>query len=145
VLLALGAAVSAWLLPGPRVVGRIVFDVDTLLFGAMAILVGFQSINFAVFSKIFAITQGLLPADARLNRLFRYVTLETGLFAGALLMLIGAALWLVGLGYWNSHHFGPLDPGKALRIVIPGFLAFTLGIQVVLSSFFLSVLGMARR
>jgi len=34
---------------------------------------------------------------------------------------------------------------NALRIVIPGVVFFTLGFQTVLSSFFLSVLGMARR
>ncbi|MGC1829087.1 MAG: glycosyltransferase family 2 protein [Candidatus Acidiferrales bacterium] len=145
ILLVLGAAVSVWLLPGPRTVGGVQFDYHTLLFGAMAILIGFQSINFAAFSKIFAISEKLLPEDPRLNRVFRYVTLETGLVVGALLILTGAGLWVFGLSFWRSHHFGALDPDRTLRIVIPGFVSLTLGIQIVLSSFFLSVLGMARR
>jgi len=140
-----GIAVCAWLLPQPRTIGGITFDYNTLLFGAMAILIGFQSVNFAAFSKIFAISEGLLPEDPRMNRLYRYVTLETGLIAGVLLVLGGAGLWIFGLSYWRSHHFGPLDPDAALRIVIPGFVSLILGIQIVLSSFFLSVLGMARR
>ena len=144
-LLLFGAAASAWLLPGPRVVGHVVFDVDTLLFGAMSMLVGFQSLNFAVFSKVFAMMERLVPADPKFSRAFRYITLETGLLTGALLMLVGVGLWVFGLSYWNSHHFGPLDPSKMLRIVIPGFLSLTLGIQIILSSFFLSVLGIARR
>ncbi|MFZ3202130.1 MAG: glycosyltransferase family 2 protein, partial [Candidatus Acidiferrales bacterium] len=65
ILLVLGAAVSVWLLPGPRTVGGVQFDYHTLLFGAMAILIGFQSINFAAFSKIFAISEKLLPEDPR--------------------------------------------------------------------------------
>jgi glycosyltransferase involved in cell wall biosynthesis len=145
VLLFLGAAVSLWLLPGPRTIGGVTFDYHTLLFGAMAILIGFQSVNFAAFSKIFAITEGLLPEDPRLNRLFRYITLEVGLIVGALLILLGAGLWVFGLGFWQSHHFGPLDPEKTLRIVIPGFVSLTLGTEIVLSSFFLSLLGMGRR
>ena len=145
ILLVLGAAVSVWLLPGPRTVGGVQFDYHTFLFGAMAILIGFQSINFAAFSKIFAISEKLLPEDPRLNRVFRYVTLETGLVVGALLILTGAGLWVFGLSFWRSHHFGALDPDRTLRIVIPGFVSLTLGIQIVLSSFFLSVLGMARR
>ncbi|MGC2421846.1 MAG: glycosyltransferase family 2 protein [Candidatus Acidiferrales bacterium] len=145
ILLVLGAAVSVWLLPGPRTVGGVQFDYHTLLFGAMAILIGFQSINFAAFSKIFAISEKLLPEDPRLNRVFRYITLETGLVVGALLILTGAGLWVFGLSFWRSHHFGALDPDRTLRIVIPGFVSLTLGIQIVLSSFFLSVLGMARR
>jgi glycosyltransferase involved in cell wall biosynthesis len=144
-LFMLGVAVGAWLLPGPRTIGSVVFDYHTLLFGAMAILIGFQSINFAVFSKIFATSEGLLPEDLRLNRLYRYVTLEVGLVTGALLILFGAGMWLFGLSYWRSHAFGPLDPDKTLRVVVPGFVSLTLGVQIVLSSFFLSVLGMRRR
>jgi glycosyltransferase involved in cell wall biosynthesis len=140
-----GIAVCAWLLPQPRTVGGVTFDYNTLLFGAMAILIGFQSVNFAAFSKIFAISEGLLPEDPRMNRLYKYITLEVGLIAGVLLVLGGAGLWIFGLSYWRSHHFGPLDPDTALRIVIPGFVSLILGIQIVLSSFFLSVLGMARR
>jgi glycosyltransferase involved in cell wall biosynthesis len=145
ILLLLGTAVCAWLLPGPRTIGSATFDYHTLLFGAMAILIGFQSVNFAVFTKVFAITERLLPPDARLNKMFRLVTLETGLILGAVLILAGAGTWIFGLNYWRSHHFGPLDPDKTLRIVIPGFVSLTLGIEIVLSSFFVSVLGMARK
>jgi len=144
-LLALGTAMSALLLPGPRRVGAVTFDIHTLLFAAMAILIGFQSINFAAFSKIFAISEGLLPEDPRLNRIFRYVRLELGLLVGGMLVLAGASAWVLGLSYWGSHHFGPLDPAKTFRIVIPGIVGITLGFQIILSSFFLSVLGMARR
>ena len=144
-LMLLGVGVSAWLLPGPRTLGSVTFDYDTLLFGAMAVLIGFQSVNFAVFSKIFATTEGLLPEDPRLNRLYRYITLEVGLGIGAVLILAGAGLWVFGLGYWRSHHFGPLNPEETLRIVIPGLVALTLGIEIALSSFFISLLGMARR
>jgi glycosyltransferase involved in cell wall biosynthesis len=144
-LFALGIMLSAVLLPGPRRIGNVVFDVHTLLFAAMAILIGFQSVVFATFTKIFAISEGLLPEDPRLTRMFRYVTLEVGLVAGALLILAGAGAWVLGLEYWRIRHFGALDPEKTLRIVIPGVVCFTLGFQVVLSSFFLSVLGMSRR
>ncbi len=140
-----GTAVSAWLLPGPRMIGRVGLDVHTLLFAAMAILIGFQSVVFASFTKIFAISEGLMPEDPKLTRLFHYLTLEVGLLAGGGLMVAGAVAWVFGLVYWQQHSFGPLDPGITLRTVIPGMVFFTLGVQIVLSSFFLSVLGMARR
>jgi glycosyltransferase involved in cell wall biosynthesis len=144
-LFALGIMVNAFLLPGPRRIGNVVFDVHTLLFAAMAILIGFQSVVFATFTKVFAISEGLLPEDPRLTRMFRYITLEVGLILGILLILAGAGAWILGLEYWRIREFGPLDPEKTLRIVIPGVVCFTLGFQVVLSSFFLSVLGMSRR
>jgi glycosyltransferase involved in cell wall biosynthesis len=144
-LFAAGIVISAILLPGPRAVGNVVFDVHTLLFAAMAILIGFQSVVFATFTKVFAISEGLLPEDPRLTRMFRYVTLEVGLIAGVLLILAGAGAWILGLEYWRIREFGALDPVKTLRIVIPGVVCFTLGFQIILSSFFLSVLGMSRR
>jgi len=144
-LFVLGAAVSTLLVPGPITIGNVGFDVDTLLFAAMAILIGFQSIVFAMFTKVFAISEGLLPEDTRLSWLFRYVTLETGLVVGIVLIFAGTGAWVLGLEYWRSNHFGALDPAKALRIVIPGVVFFTLGFQVILSSFFLSVMGMGRR
>jgi glycosyltransferase involved in cell wall biosynthesis len=144
-LMLLGTVLGAWLMPGPRTVGAVTFDYNTLLFAAMAILVGFESVNFASFAKIFAIREHLLPEDPRLKRFFSYVTLEAGLIVGCLLILTGAGVWMFGLNYWRSHHFGALDPDHTLRIVIPGLLCVILGTQTVLSSFFLSVLSMGRK
>ena len=144
-LLVFGTLVGVLLLQGPLAVGGVVFDIHTLLFAAMAILIGFQSVVFAMFTKVFAISEGLLPEDARLSRLFRYLTLESGLLAGGLLALTGIGSWVLGLAYWQRQHFGPLDPEQTLRVVIPGLVCFTLGFQIILSSFFLSVLGMSRR
>ena len=144
-LFVLGTVASLWLLPGPRTVGKITFDVDTLLFSAMVILIGFQSINFAAFTEVFAVTRGLLPEDPNFNRFLRHVKLETGLAIGMSLLLVGAGMWIAGLNYWSSMHFGNLNPVKTLRIVIPGIVCLTLGVQVILSSFFLRVLDMERQ
>ncbi|MGO9639771.1 MAG: glycosyltransferase family 2 protein [Candidatus Acidiferrales bacterium] len=144
-LMILGTLAGLWLLPGPRTIGGVTLDVHTLLFSAVLVLLGFQSVNFAVFTKVFAITEGLAPEDQRLNRLFRYITLEVGLVAGALLAAAGLAAWVFALGAWGRHHLGPLDPEITLRIVIPGAVLLAVGFEIVLSSLFLSVLGMARR
>jgi len=140
-----GIAACAWLLPGPRTVRGVTFDIHTLLFGAMAILIGFESIVFAVFTKTFATTERLMPDDPRLMRLYKYITLEVGLLIGGILILSGTALWVMGLGFWQSQHFGPLNPERTFRIIIPGFVCLTLGVQTVLSSFFMSVLGLVRK
>lgn len=144
-LVACGIALGAWLLPGPRSFGAVVLDVHTLLYAAGLVLVGFQAVLFAVFTKVFAITEGLLPADPRLMRVFRYVTLETGLIVGAALLVLGAVGTVWAVTAWRSASFGDLDPSAVLRIVIPSVLALALGCQVVLGSFFLSVLGLTRR
>lgn len=145
VLLTLGGGLAVlWLIAGPRSLGRIALDVDTMLYAAMAVLVGFQAVAFATFTKVFAISEGLLPEDPRLNRLFRYINLEFGLVTGALLIAIGSAATVYAVGVWGQHNFGELDPAQMLRIVIPAALSLTLGFEVILCSFFLSVLGLRR-
>jgi glycosyltransferase involved in cell wall biosynthesis len=76
-LILVGLAGCAWLLPGPKVVHGIGFDVHTLLYAFVFVLMGFQLVAFAVFTKVFAIAEGLLPSDPRLNNVFRFITLET--------------------------------------------------------------------
>ncbi|HEV2132788.1 MAG TPA: glycosyltransferase family 2 protein [Terracidiphilus sp.] len=144
-LILAGAAASAWLLPGPRVVGGIEFDIHTLLYAFVAVLLGFQLVAFAVFTKVFAISEGLLPEDPRMARIFRYVKLETGLVAGGLLMLLGIAGSILAVAGWAKLGFGNLDPQHMLRVVMPSVFALTLGVQISFSSFFLSILGLRRR
>ena len=144
-LMVVGAAVSAWLLPGPRRVGNVTLDVHTLLYALMAILLGFQFIAFAVFTKVFAITEGLMPEDPRLTKAFRYITLETGLVVGGVLAALGLAGSIAAVSSWGSHHFGSLEPARMLRVVMPSAFALTLGVQIICCSFFLSILGLRRK
>jgi glycosyltransferase involved in cell wall biosynthesis len=144
-LILLGLAGCAWLLPGPRVVHGIGLDVHTLLYAFVSALLGFQLVAFAVFTKVFAISEGLLPEDPRMNRVFRYITLETGLAVGGLLMALGIGGSLFAVSGWANERFGALDASHMLRLVMPSVFALTLGVQTICSSFFLSILGLRRR
>lgn len=145
-LAGLGAFLILWLLPGPRHLFGVTLDVHTMLGGAAMILVGTQAILFGVFAKIFAITERLRPMDPLFERLFdRYVTLETGLAAGAATGLAGLALVARVVLAWRAASWGPLDEAETLRWMIPGTLLIALGMEAVFASFFLSVLGLKRR
>jgi glycosyltransferase involved in cell wall biosynthesis len=144
-LMAVGGVLGLWLLPAPRTVGSVTFDVHTLLYTGVFVLLGFQAVCFAVFTKLFAISEGLLPPDPILDKLFRYVTLEVGLLVGAVLILFGLGISVYAVTIWESRHFGSLDYSLTMRMIIPAALFLTLGVQTVFSSFFLSVLGMRRR
>ncbi|NJK68264.1 MAG: glycosyltransferase family 2 protein [Microcoleus sp. CSU_2_2] len=144
-LMILGLIVGIWLLPGTQKIGNTSFDIHTLLYAAIAIIVGFQAVTFAFFTKVFAISEKLIPEDPKLNKIFRYVTLETGLILGFALILLGIVGSIFSLTTWSETAFGILDPSKTLRLVIPSLTCLTVGLQMVLSSFFLSVLGLKRR
>jgi hypothetical protein len=140
-----GLVAGSWLLLGPQKIGAITLNVHTLMYAAEALVLGYQAVVFAVFTKVFAISEGLLPEDPRLNTLFRYVTLETGLVAGVAMFLFGLILSIYAFTSWGAEGFGQLDPSRTLRLVIPAATAITLGFQTMLSSFFLSILGLRRR
>jgi glycosyltransferase involved in cell wall biosynthesis len=145
VLFVAGLAAGIALEFGPITIGNVGFDVGALVFAMVAVLVGFQAITFAVFARAFAMNEGILPASPEIEKAFHLVTLERGLFAGAGLLLVGLAVGISALLYWGSNSFGALDTSTSIRIVVPSATAIVLGFETILASFFLSVLGLARR
>jgi glycosyltransferase involved in cell wall biosynthesis len=144
VLMALGAAGYILAMPATTIRG-VTFDAHTLLFASLALISGYQSAFFAVFAKTFAITEGLLPPDRRLDRFRRVITLERGLTAGSMSCVVGGALLLAALNRWRHLGFGHLDYAQNMRIVVPGVTLSVLGFQTILGCFFLSLLNLRRR
>ena len=140
-----GFSLMAWLLPAERPLGHINLGVDTLAYAAAATLLGFQLIFFGVASKVFAITEGLLPDDESFNRWFQYVTLETGLLAGVLLVLTGVTIAVSSVVSWSHTGYGSLPPVEMMRHTLPAMLCLMLGTEICFASFFLSLLGLRRR
>ncbi|MBN2475558.1 MAG: glycosyltransferase [Pirellulales bacterium] len=144
VLILFGLLSYAVAMPGLVIMG-VGFDAHTLLFGSLAILLGYQSIVFAVFARTFAVGEGLMPEHLHLKRFFRVVTLERGLFVGSVALAVGLALMLAAVNHWRQQGFGALDYAHTMRSVIPGMTLSALGFQTILSSFFVSMLEMRRR
>ena len=140
-----GLAVGAWLAPGPRHVLGVELDVHTLLYAALAVIIGNQAIAFAIFAKTFAASEGLLPDSERQRWFHRQTNLERGIVAGLALVVAGLAGSIKAVLDWRGAGFGELEPTRTLREVIPSVVAFVVGIQVLQGSFFLSVLRLRTR
>jgi glycosyltransferase involved in cell wall biosynthesis len=123
----------------------VTLDAHTLLFSSLFILLGYQSILFAIFAKTFAISEGLLPENRRMQRFYEIVNLERGLIVGSGMLLVGLLLLLVALNQWRLTGFGHLDYARTMRVVIPGVTLTSIGFQTILSGFFVSILGMRRK
>jgi glycosyltransferase involved in cell wall biosynthesis len=143
-LILLGLAGYGIAMPGMTLNG-VTFDAHTLLFASLAILCGYQSIVFAILTKTFAISEGLLPEDPRMNRFFECVNLEKGLVFSSIALFMGITLLMAAMNYWRQASFGHLDYAHTMRLVVPGATLTALGFQTILSSFFVSILGMRRR
>jgi glycosyltransferase involved in cell wall biosynthesis len=141
----LGLFGYALVLPSARKIGGVTFDAHTLLFASLAILCGYQAILFGVFAKTFAMAEHLVPEDPLMMRLFKVINLERGLVASGVAMLAGVTLLVAAVLQWRAAGYGRLDYAHSMRFVIPGATLTALGFQTFLSSFFISILGMARR
>jgi hypothetical protein len=140
-LLLLGLGLVFWLFPGQQPVGRVIFDIHTMLYGMIFALLGAQIISIGLFAKVYSFAERFSPNQRSLERWLSRIKLEHGLLLGGGLMLIGAAgsVWLVS--EWIAGGLGRFDQ---LRLVIFFSLWFFLGVQIVFSSFFISMLGISR-
>ncbi len=144
ILMTVGLLAGSALVLGPIAIGGVTFDVDTMVAAAAAVVVGYQAILFAVLTKIYAIEEGFLPPDRRVEQFVTIITLERGLAIGGLIGLLGLSGLIASLVHWNLQDFGQLNPRSSLRMVVPSAVAVILSCQTIFASLFASVLGIRR-
>lgn len=144
-LMAVGLLLGCWLWPGPRMVAGVVFDFHTLFYAGLAVVIGYQSVIFAISTLLFVVSAGMMPANRSINRILGASSLEKGLIAGLALLLLGLAGTVWAVADWGLRSFGPVDPGQMMRLLIPSGTALVIGCQTIFASFFLSILGLRRR
>jgi len=144
-LVGLGAIVFARLMLGPLFVGNVGLESNTLLVAGMSILIGLQILSFYMFAKVFAITEGLLPRDEKIDKALRYFPLEAGIVTGGIFFCLGAGLLANALLLWKDANYGELGHLVKLKFVIPSIIFILLSFQITFSSFFLSILRLHRK
>ena len=140
-LMAVGLLLVLWLLPGPRYIGQTMIDYHTMFFGVIFTLLGAQIISVGLFAKIFSYSERFAATEQTLERWLKHITFEHGLIGGGILALIGFAGDVYVFVHWAGSGFGPLSE---IRAIMFWSLWFFLGVQMVFSSFFLSMLGISR-
>jgi len=138
-----GLITMAMLMTGPWFIGSIRLNIITMLYAAAAVIVGSQGLMFGVLAKIYGMSQGIFPASPWLVRITRSSPLENRLMlTGILMIVIGLLGAVIPLISWSAQGFILEAPLEALRILIPSITCVMVGCQVILFSFFLSILRM---
>jgi glycosyltransferase involved in cell wall biosynthesis len=140
-LILFGLIIALWLLPG----SKLSLDVHTMLYAASAIIIGFQSVSFAVLTKIFAVSEKLLPVHPKLEKILSFATLEKGLIIGGIMVIGGFGTSFYALLLLPNGGFHALGITNTMRLVITSITFLIVGFQVIFSSFFYSILRLKLR
>lgn len=142
ILMGIGGVGLLFLLRGPVFIFGRGFDFHTMIFSSMLVLVGYQIIMLGVFAKVFSWTEGIAKDSLLTPIVFKYFRLEKGLLLGGMLFLVGLLVGGTTFFNWAKQGFGEL---WAIRPAVFSMTLVVLGIEIIFSSFFLSVLGTERR
>jgi hypothetical protein len=144
VLLVLGLSLGAAVALGPLTIGGVSLDVDTLVACGAMVDIGFQAVLFWLFTQVYAGAEGFLPTEPKVENLLGKLSLERGILVGAAVGAAGLVGLVFSLTYWQSHSFGHLNYEHALRLMVPSVTALVLCCQIILGTFFLSILGISQ-
>ena len=127
---------------GPIILGDVGFDVSSQVYLAALTVVGYQSVLFAILTKIYAQHEGFrIPRSRNFDRLERRISLESGALVGLFLFLVGLGIAIWQFSVWAAAGFGALDPSSTMRTAVLSALLMILGAQTIMAGMFLGVLN----
>lgn len=136
-----GLIISSLLLINPITIRSVTFDIHTMLYFSMFMIVGFQSVMFYFLSRIYAIKIKLIPDNTGwIKRFEKFFSLEKGIITSITILFVGIGLAIYSFIIWSNKSFGDLNPTEELRLVIPSVTLIILGVQMFFNSFFTSIL-----
>lgn len=140
-LLVAGLAVAGLLFPGPLRLGTVVLDIHTFLVASLCVIVGLQSIAFAIIGRRFASRYGFIPRSDAYDFILEALTLERILLVALLLMVGGFVALGWGVLEWADRGFGELNPATTMRAMIMAMTALVSGFQLMMSGFMSSMIN----
>ena len=134
-LFAVGLLGILTLATGDLSLGRVTLGVNTLLYSALAVIVGFEAVSFARFLQYLGSRSGELPPHGLFSKLESAATLERTLGVGVALSILGLVGSVLAVVNWGEAGFGQLSAETMMRLTIPSVTALILGVQCVFSAF----------
>ena len=139
-IMAIGSIMTARLSTGPWIIGSVGLDVGTLYISSTLIILGYQSVWFALISKAFGTREGLLPVNTKFEEAKERFSLERIAKASSVLAMLGLVAIAGAFSRWGSEGFGAQDMRSLLQLLIPAMTSVVLAAQSLLSRMVLSVM-----
>ncbi len=118
------------------------FDIHAMIFFTVSSIIGFQILNIGIYAKKYALIAGFIKKDMVIGFLEKMLNLETTIITGLCLFIagMGGTTWIAL--QWLKSGMGALNE---IAFCLGCLLMLFIGIELVFSSFFLSLLQVPRR
>lgn len=133
------------LIPGDVHVGGGALGVHTMIFAAMAVLMGSQLIGLSLMARHYGVIAGMWPESGLMRRVRNWFTVERACVLGGLMLAAGIAGAATAAVIWASSGFGGMNPAALMRLTIPSMLLACVGLQAVVTAFFIGLMDQTRR
>ena len=144
-LAAVGLIGVLGLIPADIHIGKVELGVHTMIFAAMAVLMGSQLIGLSVMARRYGTIAGMWPESGMMRRVRNWFSVERACILGGLMLGGGIAGGITATAIWVSSGFGDLNPAALMRLTIPSMLLGCVGLQMVVTAFFIGLLDQPRR
>lgn len=138
VLLILGLIGMLVLLPGPTTISGHFVDYHFMFVASLLTIVGFQVLLTGFYAKAYAFTHRFAPDDRMIQWFYRHFSLEGWLLIGFGIFLLGVIIDAAIFVTWVQHNFRDLF---AVREALLALTLMVIGLQLMFSSFLLSILN----
>ncbi|WP_066806809.1 glycosyltransferase family 2 protein [Sphingomonas asaccharolytica] len=133
------------LMPNAVRIGHVEFSVHTMIFAAMAVLIGSQLIGLSVLARRYGEITGMWPETDTMRRLRSWFSIERACLLAAAMVVTGFSGAIVATMIWADSGFGAMNSFALMRITIPSMLLCCLGVQIAVAAFFAGLLDQPRR
>ncbi|PXA99910.1 dolichol-P-glucose synthetase [Nostoc sp. 3335mG] len=141
----IGLAGVLGLVGGDVRIGGVEFGVHTMIFAAMAVLMGSQLIGLSVMAQRYGAIAGMWPETGMMRRVRNWFSVERACILGGLMLTGGIVGAATATGIWASSGFGNLNPAELMRLTIPSMLLACIGLQTAVTAFFIGLLDQPGR
>ncbi|MCW4461661.1 glycosyltransferase family 2 protein [Sphingomonas sp. BT-65] len=132
------------LIPGDIRIGEVELGVHTMIFAAMAVLIGSQLVGLSVLARRYGVIAGMWPESGLMRRIRNWFSVERACVAGGLMLVTGLGGAIAATLAWASAGFGDMNPAALMRVTIPSMLLCCLGVQTAVTAFFAGLLDQPR-
>jgi hypothetical protein len=120
-----------------RIPGLFTLDINSLLYFAIAAMLGVQIVFFGLFAMAIARRMQLSIARGLPETLLRWASLDAAILVGLCLAAAGLGGAAYAILQWGHSSFGALVPSEMMRITIPAVMTLAVGTQIIFGGFLL--------